>query len=139
MKPIYWLIIEGIMTLTLKQLDACFAIHRLPAHSKIPAQVFTAPIYFIAKTFDEISIVLPQNIKIESDDVEPDWQALAVVGPLDFSLTGILSNIAAVLANEKISIFAISTFDTDYILVKKDTLTTAIKVLRVNHYQVIQP
>ena len=99
------------MKLTLKLLNECFTIHSLPEQSVIPTQVFSAPIYFIAKTFDEVSIVLPQNISIESDDAEPDWQALEVVGPLDFTLTGILSSISTVLANKKISIFAISTFD----------------------------
>lgn len=125
------------MKLTLKKLDECFAIHSLSQNSRIPEQVFSAPIYFIAKTYDEVSIVLPENIEIKSDEVETDWQALEVVGPLDFSLTGILSSIATVLANEKISIFAISTFDTDYVLVKKNTLVAAIEALRANHYQVI--
>lgn len=50
------------MKLTLKHLSECFAIHRLPVHSEIPPQVFSASIYFIAKTFDEVSIVLPQGI-----------------------------------------------------------------------------
>lgn len=127
------------MKLTLKQLDESFAIHSLSQNSQIPAQVFSAPIYFIAKTFDEISIVLPQSVNIESDEVEGDWRALEVVGPLDFSLTGILSSIATVLANEKISIFAISTFDTDYVLVKSNTLNAAVEALRANNYQVIQP
>ncbi|WP_168427359.1 ACT domain-containing protein [Candidatus Colwellia aromaticivorans] len=126
------------MKLTLKLLNECFTIHRLPEHSEIPPQVFKAPIYFIGKTFDEVSIVLPDNIAIDSDKSEPNWLALQVVGPLDFSLTGILSNIAAILANEKISIFAISTFDTDYILVKKDTVSTAINVLNANDYHVLQ-
>ena len=127
-----------IMKLTLKLLSEYFTIHSLPEHSDIPPQVFSASMYFIAKTFDEVSIVLPQNIKIESDEAEHGWQALEVVGPLDFTLTGILSSISTVLANEKISIFAISTFDTDYVLVKKETLTAAISALRSNDYQVIQ-
>ena len=126
------------MKLTLKLLNECFTIHSLPEQSVIPAQVFSAPIYFIAKTFGEVSIVLPQDIKIDSDDAEPDWQALEVVGPLDFTLTGILSSISTVLANAKISIFAISTFDTDYVLVKKETLAAAIKTLKANDYHVIQ-
>jgi hypothetical protein len=126
------------MKLTLKLLSEDFSVHRFSVHSEIPPQVFSAPIYFIAKTFDEVSIVLPQNIAIDSDKSEANWQALQVIGPLDFSLTGILSDIAAVLANEKISIFAISTFDTDYILVKKDTVSSAINVLKANDYQVLQ-
>tara|TARA_R110001592_G_scaffold78119_1_gene234576 strand:+ start:2411 stop:2797 length:387 start_codon:yes stop_codon:yes gene_type:complete len=126
-----------MMKLTLKLLKGYFTIHSLPEHSDIPPQVFLAPIYFIAKTFDEVSIVLPENITIESDESEPNWQALEVVGPLDFSLTGILSSISTVLANENISIFAISTFDTDYVLVKKDTLSAAITALKANNYDIV--
>lgn len=126
------------MKLTLKLLNESFTIHSLSKNSDIPPHVFAAPIYFIAKTFDEVSIVLPQNIAIESDESEQNWQALEVVGPLDFTLTGILSSLSTVLANEKISIFAIFTFDTDYILVKKETLTAAITVLKANDYEVIQ-
>jgi len=123
--------------LTLKLISENFSIHSLPVNSQIPQEIFTAPIYFIAKTFEEISIVLPSKYSLDSDDVETDWQALEVVGPLDFLLTGILSNISSVLADEKISIFAMSTFDTDYILVKSNTVKAAISALRLNHYQVI--
>jgi len=124
-------------TLKLKLLDETFSIHSLAPQSPIPSQVFDAPIYFLAKTFGEVSIVLPSDIEIKTEDVEPDWQALEVVGPLDFTLTGILSSISTVLANEKISIFAISTFDTDYILVKSKNINRAINALRKNNYQVI--
>ena len=123
--------------LTLKLIAENFSIHSLAVNSEIPKLVFSAPIYFIAKTYDEVSIVLPSNYSITSDDVETDWQAIEVVGPLDFSLTGILANISSVLADEKISIFAISTFDTDYILVKSNTVNSAIAALRLNQYQVI--
>jgi len=126
------------MKLTIKLLSECFTVHRFLEHSEIPPQVFSAPIYFIAKTFDEVSIVLPQNVVVDSDKSEPNWQALQVVGPLDFALTGILSDITAILANEKVSIFAISTFDTDYILVKKDTVSTAVNILKANDYHVVQ-
>ena len=72
-----------------------------------------------------------------SDEVEKDWQALEVVGPLDFTLTGILSKISTILADEKISIFAISTFDTDYILVKSKNVSLATAALISNDYQII--
>lgn len=123
--------------LTLELMDEIFAIHSLAVNSSIPPEVFDAQVYFIAKTYEEISIVLPEEVDINSDEVEPDWRALEVVGPLGFSLTGILSNISAVLADKKISIFAISTFDTDYILVKNNKITEAITALRENNYQVI--
>ena len=133
----YKMMTEATMSLTLKLVNDIFAIHSLEANSKIPEQVFDASIYFIAKTHEEVSIVAPQSIEIPSDDVEKDWQALEVVGPLDFSLTGLLSRISSVLANEKISIFAISTFDTDYILVKTNTLEAAIAALKTNNYKII--
>ena len=95
--------------LTLKLIKENLAIHSLAPNSTIPENVFKADIFFIAKTYEEISIVIPQSISINSDEVEKDWRALEVVGPLGFNLTGILSNISTVLANEKISIFAIST------------------------------
>ena len=123
--------------LTLQLLSENFSIHSMAVTNPIPEVVFAAPIFFIAKTFDEVSIVLPSRIEIISDDVEPNWRALEVVGPLGFSLTGILSNISTVLANEKISIFAISTFDTDYILVKENTVEKAVDALNANQYQVI--
>ncbi|MFQ3264312.1 MAG: hypothetical protein ACI9U5_000178 [Colwellia sp.] len=123
--------------LTLRLINEQFAIHSLPQSATIPGEVFSANIFFIAKTFDEISIVLPQSIVIDSDEVELNWQALEVVGPLAFTMTGILSNISTVLANEKISIFAISTFDTDYILVKEACMNTAVEALRANQYLVI--
>ncbi|HCM48712.1 MAG TPA: ACT domain-containing protein [Colwellia sp.] len=126
-----------MVQLTLRLINEQFSIHSLSKSATIPGEVFSANIYFIAKTFDEISIVLPQSIVINSDEVELNWQALEVVGPLAFTMTGILSNISTVLANEKISIFAISTFDTDYILVKEECMNTAVKVLRANQYLVI--
>jgi hypothetical protein len=124
-------------TLTLKLLEETFAIHSLASDVDIPKAVFNAPIFFIAKTYEETSIVLPQAISIPSDEVEKDWQALEVVGPLDFTLTGILSKISTILANEKISVFAISTFDTDYILVKSKNVSLATTALISNNYQII--
>ncbi|ALO34466.1 amino acid-binding protein [Colwellia sp. MT41] len=123
--------------LTLRLINEHFAIHSLSKSAIIPSEVFSASIFFIAKTFDEISIVLPQNITIDSDEVELNWQALEVVGPLALTMTGILSKISTVLANEKISIFAISTFDTDYILVKEEFINQAIAALRANQYIII--
>ncbi|QOL25172.1 ACT domain-containing protein [Thalassotalea sp. LPB0316] len=123
--------------LTLRLTPDVMAIHSLPANSAIPEQVFSAPLYFLAKTHQEVSIVLPSNIEIDSDDVEDDWRMFEVIGPLAFSLTGILSNISTVLANEKISIFAISTFDTDHILVKSNKIAQAKTALLANGYDII--
>ena len=68
--------------------------------------------------------------------VNTGWRALMVDGPLDFSLTGILSSIAAPLASARVSIFAVSTFSTDYVLVKEDTLAAALAALRAAGHEV---
>ena len=85
---------------------------------------------FIGKTDDEVSLVrltenVPQNIT-ERDD---GWKMMRIQGVLDFSLIGILSKISAVLADNKIGIFAVSTFNTDYILVKEENYDKSLKAL----------
>lgn len=60
---------------------------------------------------------------------EPGWRALGVEGPLDFGLTGVLSSIAQPLADAGVSIFAVSTFDTDYVLVRESSLVAAVRAL----------
>jgi len=123
--------------LTLQVLNEQFSIHSLPVKSDIPAKVLASPIFFIGKTHDEISIVLPDSVKIDSEECDSNWRALEVIGPLGFTLTGIMANISTVLANAKISIFAISTFDTDYILIKQNTVKAAVKALKANDYHVL--
>lgn len=93
--------------------------------------------YFISKTDQELSLVcstdsVPNNV-IESED---GWRAFRIQGVLDFSLIGILSKISKLLAENKIGIFAISTYNTDYILTKKEDFDEAIKVLMNNGYQI---
>jgi uncharacterized protein len=106
-------------------LEGNFTIHRLGAQASIPQSVFASPFYAIAKSENELSIVVAEGIPIESDQAEPGWSALRVEGPLDFSLTGILAGIATTLARAEISIFAVSTFDTDYVLVRRERLENA--------------
>ena len=72
----------------------------------------------MVKTNEEVSVVCSSDFKLKSCNKEKDWSVIKVIGPLDFSLTGILSKIANAIADEKISIFAMSIFDTDYFLMK---------------------
>lgn len=92
---------------------------------------------FIGKTDEECSLVcstdlVPENI-IESDN---GWKAFRIEGVLDFSLIGILSKISSLLAENKIGIFAVSTYNTDYILTKKENFDRAINVLKDNGYEI---
>ncbi|MEZ7278883.1 ACT domain-containing protein [Pseudoalteromonas sp. 68 DY56-GL68] len=112
-------------------------IHSLDVDATIPPALLKESIFFIAKTADELSIVCPSSFTIDSLDAETDWQALEVIGPLGFSLTGIMANISGVLAKASISIFALSTYDTDYVLVKKHSIEKAISALKKDGYHVL--
>ncbi|WP_404340325.1 ACT domain-containing protein [Pseudoalteromonas mariniglutinosa] len=112
-------------------------IHSLDVNAQVPPALLDEAIYFISKTADELSIVCPSSFKIDSHDAETDWQAIEVIGPLGFSLTGIMANISGVLARAEVSIFALSTYDTDYVLVKKHAVKKAIKALKTDGYLVL--
>lgn len=95
----------------------------------------TKSFYFIGKTVEEISLVCitddtPNNI-LERED---GWKAFKIQGILDFSLIGILSKISTILAENEIGIFVVSTFNTDYILVKKENFDRALRLLESNGY-----
>jgi uncharacterized protein len=120
----------------LKILDKEFSVFRLSPDSAIPDWAMKSSFYSITRSIDELSVVCESGLAPIDLKCEAGWRVLQVVGLLDFALTGILSSIASPLADEKISIFAISTFDTDYILVKHITLDQACAVLRSNGFQI---
>lgn len=115
--------------LTLSVLPGTFAICRFDADASIPSWVTTRDFVSITRTRDELSIVCAQRDVPAAIRCERDWRALKVDGTLDFALTGILASLAAPLADAGISIFAISTYDTDYLLVKEMNLPRAVQVL----------
>lgn len=122
-----------MMQLNFAILDEQFTIHRFDAAAPIPLEQLDG-FFTVSRTADELSIVCDATIPLPSDhssyQMEDGWSCLQIVGQLDFSLTGILAGVATVLADADVSIFAISTFDTDYILVKTVTLPVAIDTLR---------
>ena len=123
---------------TLAVVPETMVIHSLPADAAIPPNVFQASLYFIGKTAEELSIVVPETIAIESEDSDDNWRAMEVLGPLHLSMVGIMASIGNVLAQAKISIFVVSTFETDFFLVKNKSLDHAIKALEEDGYTVIR-
>ena len=99
-------------------------------------KILDEPFFSITKTEEELSIVLPETAEFQGEKVDSGWGCFMVHGPLDFGLTGILSSISKALSDAEISIFAISTFDTDYILVKEDKMKIARKALVDKGYNV---
>lgn len=121
----------------LEILDNKLKVVKLNTNETVPEVVFKQEFYSITKTNEELSIVVDEDINVSSDIVEYNWRAMKIVGTLDFSLIGILSRISTILAQAEISIFAISTYNTDYILLKANKLEKAIEVLKQNNYEII--
>jgi hypothetical protein len=122
------------MKLNFGIVSGSFTIHRLAPDGEIPENIFQCAFYSISRTDQELSIVCPSSLAVKAENSEAGWSCLKVHGPLDFSLTGILADISGFLARAGIGIFVISTFDTDYILVKSEHLEEAKKaLLRADH------
>lgn len=115
--------------LTLRLLPERFAVCRLTSSEPVPswALVPAASLISFTRTEAELSLVSQQTMVPEGVQAERDWRAFMVVGPLDFGLVGILAGLTGVLARAHIPVFVLSTFDTDYLLVKevrvKETVT----------------
>ena len=91
----------------------------------------TGPVVSITRTPDELSVVCPAAHVPDDIRAERDWRGWRVAGTLDFAMVGVLASIAAPLAAAGISIFVVSTFDTDYLLVRQDRMTAATNALRL--------
>ena len=115
--------------LTLSVMPGKLAVCRLEKIASIPDWIIEEDFFSVTKTDDELSIVCYEECVPKKIKSEKGWRAFKVEGPLDFALTGILASLANPLAEADISIFALSTFDTDYLLVKEHNLDEAIKIL----------
>lgn len=120
------------LMLTLNVLPERLAVCRLPARTVLPPWASNPSgnsLLSITYTSDELSIVADQKIVPENVQAEHDWRTIKVTGPLDFALVGVLASLTATLAHARISLFALSTYDTDYLLVKEEALARAVAAL----------
>ena len=114
-----------------------YSVYKFKSDCVLPGWVYLSDFYSITKTKDELSVIAIQTDSIsEKITCSKDWRILKVDGPLDFSLIGIIADISIILKEKKISIFTISTYDTDYILVKQNKLNIGIKALRDKKYTI---
>ena len=93
--------------------------------------------YTVSHTPEELSVVCETSLVPQSIKQQSGWRALCIEGVLDFSLVGILANLSGVLAKAGISIFAISTHNTDYILVQETNLKPALEALKRHGYNIL--
>jgi len=117
-------------TLTLEISELELAICRLPPTSSIPDWIGKSDFISVTRTQDELSIVCREDMVPDDIKAERNWRMLGIKGPLDFSLTGVLASLVNPLADAGIALFAISTYDTDYILVKTDHFERALGILQ---------
>jgi uncharacterized protein len=113
----------------LRPLSERYAVCRMEPSRELSIPAGGGDFYCITRTAEELSVVCAEELAPDAATVERGWSGLVVGGPLDFSLTGILSAIAEPLANAGVPIFAVSTYDTDYVFVKADRYNDAVSAL----------
>lgn len=123
-------------SLRLSLLAGRFAVCRLGPDDAVPAWALTDAFFSVTRTAEELSLVVDEDAVPASVSCEFGFRALKLEGPFPFSLTGVLASVLDPLAAAQISIFAISTFDTDYVLVRQEALAAALAALRAAHHKV---
>ena len=119
--------LRQVSGISLEPLDCLFSVCKVTDYTEIDIE---RPFVFTGRTEQEKSLVCPTTIVPQNTtDREDGWRAFRVCGKMDFSLVGILSGITGILAEGGISVFAISTYDTDYVLVKEDEFEKALRML----------
>jgi hypothetical protein len=106
-----------------------FAICRLAPGSPVPVPPAHAAFWSVSVTPDEISLICDEASSPVCESIERVWRAIKIEGPLDFSLTGILCHLLDPLAKLELGVFAVSTYDTDYLFVKELDLAAAVLAL----------
>lgn len=114
------------------------AVCRLSPDAPVPGWLEGAdsPLISVIRTGDELSIVAPADLVPQGNRVEAGWRAMAVRGPLEFSMVGILAALAQPLADAEVPIFVLSTYDTDWILVPEERLEAALTALRSGGHEI---
>lgn len=121
-------------TITIEPLNISFSVCKVADYSGIDID---QPFVFTGRTDQEKSLVCPTELVLDHTVArEDDWMGFRICGELDFSLIGILSKISAILAANEIGIFAVSTYNTDYILTKKENFEKSLKALKEAGYQI---
>ncbi|UBV43644.1 ACT domain-containing protein [Deinococcus taeanensis] len=118
------------MSLTLTVLPGEYAVSQLPAGSAVPAWAHSGGLWCVLSAPDELSVVCASDAVPAGVTTQPGWRALVLTGPFAFTLTGILASVLNPLRDAGVGIFALSTFNTDYVLVAGRDLHRTVAALR---------
>ncbi len=116
--------------IALKLLDGLFSIHRFQPSAHIPRDVYKSGFFAACKTGEELSVVCPASLNLRGSLCDAGWAGIKIVGPIDLGEVGVLARISQILSAYRISIFAVSTYDTDYIFVKNLNVKRAVSALK---------
>ncbi|MBQ1535882.1 MAG: ACT domain-containing protein [Ruminococcus sp.] len=121
--------------MNIQKLDYDLTVCKVSTFDEINTKI---KLFFISRTDEEISLVCPtKDVPLNTCAREDGWKAFRICGTLDFSLIGILSKITYILARHNIGVFAVSTYNTDYILVKKERFDEALSALNRSGYTIV--
>ncbi len=115
--------------LVLQLLAGDFAVCRRPQNEPVPSWAGSAVFSSVTRTADELSIICPARQVPAGPKAERDWRLLKLIGPFDFGAVGVLASVTQPLADAGVSLLTVGTFDTDYVLVKKENLAATIGAL----------
>ena len=127
---------SATLPLTLLGVGGLFAVCTLPPGSVIPAWVTAGDLFSVTRTVEELSVVCRQEAVPTGTQAEVGWRCLRVAGAMPFTLVGVLASLTKPIAAAGVGVFAVSTFDTDYLLVKEAEFQTAVAALRVAGHSV---
>ena len=118
-----------------------YVVLRLAGDAPVPPGVLDGPVdglVSVSRTRTELSVVCPVELAVPAPQEETGWRLLTVRGPFEFTLTGIMAALSGALAAAGVPLFALSTFDTDHLLVKDDDLARAVRALRDAGHEVVE-
>ena len=130
--------VDSLRRLSLATMKETMAICRMEPHEGIPAWIVESPFFAVTRTEDELSLVCPEQRVPRKIKSNRGWCCLKIQGPIALSETGVLASLTGPLAKAGISVFVVSTFDTDYLLIKKKNLVRATGVLRQSGHDLRQ-
>lgn len=120
----------SIIPLTLLEAVGRFAVCKLPPDSPVPAWARAGDVFSVTRTGDELSVVCRQDSVPAGTQAEAGWRCQRVAGAMPFTVVGVLASLTTPVARAGVGVFAVSTFDTDYLLVKEAEFPTAVAALR---------
>lgn len=129
---------QRVSQLTLLEVGDSFAVCKLPPGSPVPAWATTGDLFSVTRTADELSVVCRQEVVPDGVVCDKGWRCLRVAGAMPFTLVGVLASLTTPVAKAGIGVFAFSTFDTDYLLVKQGEFHKAVAALRTAGHVVEQ-